>query len=54
MCAKEVSQLQTDLMTRMTLLRDAVHSNTTVPTAQVFVSDFCGAIAIKNLLLEIC
>ncbi|XP_073673191.1 cilia- and flagella-associated protein 206 [Garra rufa] len=34
--AKEVTRLQSDLKTRMTLLKDTVHTKTTVPTSQVF------------------
>ncbi|KAF4099159.1 cilia- and flagella-associated protein 206 [Onychostoma macrolepis] len=34
--AKEVTRLQSDLKTRMTLLKDSVHTKTTVPTSQVF------------------
>lgn len=45
LCAKEVTRLQSDLVTRMTLLRETVHTNSTVPTSQVFVSDFCHDIA---------
>ncbi|XP_067274533.1 cilia- and flagella-associated protein 206 isoform X2 [Pseudorasbora parva] len=36
LCAKEVTRLQADLGTRMALLREIVHANTTVPTAHVF------------------
>ncbi|KAK9956022.1 hypothetical protein ABG768_013780 [Culter alburnus] len=36
LCSKEVTRLQSDLVTRMTLLRETVHTNTTVPTSQVF------------------
>ncbi|XP_059369367.1 cilia- and flagella-associated protein 206 isoform X1 [Carassius carassius] len=34
--AKEVMRLQSDLKTQMTLLKDTVHTKTTVPTSQVF------------------
>ncbi|KAL1254744.1 hypothetical protein QQF64_016973 [Cirrhinus molitorella] len=34
--AKEVTRLQSDLKTRMTLLKDTVHTKTTVPTSHVF------------------
>uniref|UniRef100_A0A8C2BB46 Cilia- and flagella-associated protein 206 n=1 Tax=Cyprinus carpio TaxID=7962 RepID=A0A8C2BB46_CYPCA len=34
--AKEVTRLQSDLKTRMMLLKDTVHTKTTVPTSQVF------------------
>uniref|UniRef100_A0A8C1NNW8 Cilia- and flagella-associated protein 206 n=1 Tax=Cyprinus carpio TaxID=7962 RepID=A0A8C1NNW8_CYPCA len=34
--AKEVTRLQSDLKTRMTLLKNTVHTKTTVPTSQVF------------------
>jgi len=44
MSAEEVMRLQSDLKTRMALLRDTVHSNTTVPTSHVFVSDLCAAL----------
>lgn len=46
LCAKEVTRLQSDLVTRMTLLRETVHTNTTVPTSHVFVSDFCHGLLI--------
>uniref|UniRef100_A0A8C7F100 Cilia- and flagella-associated protein 206 n=1 Tax=Oncorhynchus kisutch TaxID=8019 RepID=A0A8C7F100_ONCKI len=36
LCAKQVETLQTELATRMKLLRVTVHSKTAVPTAQVF------------------
>ncbi|NP_991180.1 cilia- and flagella-associated protein 206 [Danio rerio] len=36
LCAQEVTRLQSDLMSRMTLLRDAIHTKTTVPTTHVF------------------
>lgn len=42
--AKEVTRLQSDLKTQMTLLKDTVHTKTTVPTSHVFVSDFCNAV----------
>ncbi|XP_050993880.1 cilia- and flagella-associated protein 206 [Labeo rohita] len=34
--AKEVTRIQSDLKTRLTLLKDTVHTKTTVPTSQVF------------------
>ncbi|KAK7133614.1 hypothetical protein R3I94_015474 [Phoxinus phoxinus] len=57
MSAKEVTRLQSDLMTRMTLLRDTVHSNTTVPTSQVFphftaVSSLWAGLEAEMLLLS--
>ncbi|KAK6295086.1 hypothetical protein J4Q44_G00343120 [Coregonus suidteri] len=36
LCAKQVETLQTELATRMKLLRVTIHSKTAVPTAQVF------------------
>ncbi|XP_062406850.1 cilia- and flagella-associated protein 206 [Sardina pilchardus] len=36
LCAKQVEALQTDLMTRLSLLKATVHAKTAVPTAQVF------------------
>ncbi|XP_077075669.1 cilia- and flagella-associated protein 206 [Siphateles boraxobius] len=57
MIAKEVTRLQSDLMTRMMLLRDTVHSNTTVPTSQVFphftaVSSLWAGLEAEMLLLS--
>lgn len=36
-CAKQVEALQTDLVSRMKVLKATVHAKTAVPTAQVFV-----------------
>ncbi|KAG1928837.1 cilia- and flagella-associated protein 206-like [Pimephales promelas] len=57
MSAEEVMRLQSDLKTRMALLRDTVHSNTTVPTSHVFphftaVSSLWAGLETEMLLLS--